>query len=99
MHSEKVGMVTQEEKNRVMSLHERILGLEELLVSYGRQANIQEEKDELYERLVTDIGATKLKLQNWWDDMYCKYHWKSLEGCNWHIDFQTNEIFLDKNTP
>ncbi len=99
MDNEKVGMVTPEEKNRVMRLHERILGLEELLISFHRKANIKEEKDELYERVVLDIGATKIKLQNWWDDMYCKYHWNSIEGCSWRIDFQTNEIFLDKSTP
>ncbi len=97
MINEKVGLVTQEEKNKVQELHERILGLEELLISFSRQSNTQEVKNELYEKVVKDIGATKIKLHDWWDEMYEKYNWKTVKNGNWHIDFLTNEIFLEFN--
>ncbi len=97
MINEKVGLVTQEEKNKVQELHERILGLEELLISFSRQSNTQEVKNELYEKVVKDIGATKIKLQDWWDEMYEKYGWRMSKGGSWHIDFLTNEIFLEFN--
>jgi CXXX repeat modification system protein len=95
MINEKVGMVTQEEKNKVQELHERILGLEELLISFSSQSNTQEAKNELYEKVVKDIGTTKIKLQAWWDEMYEKYDWRMAKGGNWHINFLTNEIFLE----
>ncbi|EGD46937.1 putative cytoplasmic protein [Ruminiclostridium papyrosolvens DSM 2782] len=97
MINEKVGLVTQEEKNKVQELHERILGLEELLISFSNKSNIQEAKNELYEKVVKDIGETKRKLQVWWDEMYEKYNWKTVKNGNWHIDFLTNEFFLEFN--
>ncbi len=97
MFKEKVGMVTEEEKNRVRDLHERMLGLEELMISLSNQSNTPEIKHDLYEKIVTDMGVTKMKLQNWWDEMYEKYGWRIVNGGNWHIDFQTKEIFLEYN--
>lgn len=83
-----VGQVTEEEKNEILQLFERRNGLNEL-------AQILKEDDSLYERLVTDMGQTATKFQNWWDINAKKYNWESaLEG-NWEIDFNTNEIFLN----
>lgn len=83
-----VGQVTEEEKNEILQLFERRNGLNEL-------AQILKEDDSLYERLVTDMGQTATKFQNWWDTNAKKYNWESaLEG-NWEIDFNTNEIFLN----
>lgn len=83
-----VGQVTEEEKNEILQLFERRNGLNEL-------AQILKEDDSLYERLVTDMGQTATKFQNWWDTAAKKYNWESAPEGNWEIDFNTNEIFLN----
>lgn len=85
-----VGQVTEDEKNAIQAIFERRNGLNEL-------AQIVKQDDALYERLVTDMGQTATKFQNWWDTMARKYNWESDPNGNWEIDFNTNEIFL--NTP
>lgn len=82
-----VGNVTEEEKKEIQALFERRNGLTEL-------AQIVKEDDSLYERLVTDMGQTASKFQNWWDTMAKKYNWESAPNGNWEIDFNTNEIYL-----
>lgn len=83
-----VGKVTEEEKREIQQLFERQNGLNEL-------AKILTSKDdELYEKLVKDMGKTKQKFQNWWDRMSTQHMWESHENGNWEIDFNTNDIYL-----
>ncbi|MDO4972203.1 MAG: CXXX repeat peptide modification system protein [Bacteroidales bacterium] len=83
-----VGQVTVEEKNEIQQLFERRNGLTELA------AILTPEKEELYEKLVKDMGETGTKFQGWWDSMAKKYQWESAENGNWEINFETCEIFL-----
>ena len=83
----KVGEVSEEEKKEILTLFERKNGLTEL-------AKIVKDDDALYEKLVTDMGATSIKFQAWWDRMSQKYHWEMKEDGNWEIDFESNSIFL-----
>jgi len=83
----KVGQVTTEEKDEILSLFERKNGLSEL-------AKILKENDSLYEKMVADMGETSTKFQNWWNRMEDKYHWESAENGHWEINFDTNEIYL-----
>jgi CXXX repeat modification system protein len=83
----KIGEVTIEEKNEILSLFERRNGLTEL-------AKIIKTDDTLYDKVVRDMGATSTKFQNWWDKMAEKYQWEMKEEGNWEINFDTNEIFL-----
>ena len=83
----KVGQVTTEEKNEILSLFERKNGLSEL-------AKILKENDALYEKMVTDMGETSTKFQNWWNRMETKYQWEGRENGHWEIDFDANEIYL-----
>lgn len=82
-----VGKVTEYERNKIRSLFERRNGLTEL-------AKIIRNDDTLYERLVTDMGATETNYQKWWEDMVAKYQWESSENGNWEIDFDTCKIYL-----
>lgn len=84
----KVGQVTNEEKLEIQRLFERRNGLSELakILSVDNAA--------LYEKLVKDLGETQSKFQGWWDRMVEKYQWPSVDGGNWEIDFETNEITL-----
>ncbi len=80
--------MTEEEKNEILALFEHRNGLTEL-------AKVVTKNDEIYERLITDMGATSTKFQQWWDDMSQKYQWESSDNGSWEIDFNTCEIFLN----
>lgn len=84
-----VGQVTPEEKNEIQALFERRNGLNELAKV------LTADNAELYEKLVTDMGETGTKFQNWWDRMSQKYNWESSPNGNWEINFDTCEIFLN----
>lgn len=92
MEKKLVGQVTVEEKNEIQALFERRNGLNELAMV------LTPEKEELYEKLVKDMGKTGTKFQQWWNDMAQKYQWESTENGNWEINFETCEIFLVVNT-
>lgn len=83
-----IGQVTVDEKNEILTLFERRNGLNELAKI------LTPENEELYEKLVKDLGETSTKFQNWWDRMGQKYQWESVEGGNWEINFDTCEIYL-----
>lgn len=83
-----IGRVTIQEKNEIQLLFERRNGLTELAKI------LTADNVDLYEKLVKDLGETETKFQAWWNRMGTKYQWESVEGCNWEINFQTNDIFL-----
>ena len=83
-----VGQVTAEEKNEIQTLFERRNGLNELAKI------VTADNDELYEKLVKDLGETGTKFNSWWDRMGNKYQWESAENGNWEINFDTCEIYL-----
>lgn len=83
-----ISRVTEEEKNEIQALFERRNGLNEL------SQILTIENEALYEKLVTDLGETGAKFQDWWDRMGEKYNWESVEGGNWEINFETCEIYL-----
>lgn len=84
----KVGQVTPEEKNEIQTLFERRNGLTELAKI------VTSDNDELYEKLVKDMGETGTKFQSWWDSMARKYQWESAADGNWEINLDTCEIYL-----
>lgn len=83
-----VGRVTEEERDVIQALFERRNGLIELAKV------ITSDNEELYERLVRDMGKTCSDFQNWWSNMARKYSWDSDENGHWEIDFNTCEISL-----
>lgn len=88
MNKKNVGQVSIDEKNEIQSLFERRNGLNELAKI------LSPENEELYEKLVKDLGETSTRFQNWWDRMAQKYQWESVDGGNWEINFDTCEIYL-----
>lgn len=83
-----VGQVTTTERNEIQALFERRNGLNELAKI------LSPDNDELYNRLVKDMGETSTRLQQWWDSTSSKYNWESCEEGIWEIDFNTCKIFL-----
>ena len=84
----KVGTVTTDERDEIKRLFERRNGLNELAKV------LTPDKGEIYERLIIDMGETSTKFQQWWDNMYQKYCWRSSENGNWEIDFESCDIYL-----
>lgn len=94
--NEVVGIVTNKEKYVAQRLYERILGLQELLpVTESKEISL-EEKNHYYEKIIKDLSNTKRNLQEWWNTMYLKYKWKGDTNYRWQINFETNEIILQK---
>ena len=87
---EKVGVVTPEERDQIRTLYERKSGLIELVIALS-------ERDELtpiYEKVISDLGRTKMRFSEWWQDTAKKYDWKKDPEGKWEIDFETCEIYL-----
>lgn len=83
-----VGQVTPEEKEEIQRLFERRNGLNELAMI------LTPDKEELYEKLVKDMGESGVRFQQWWNTASQKYNWEMTENGNWEINFETCEIFL-----
>lgn len=83
-----VGQVTPEEKDEIQRLFERRNGLNELAMI------LTPDKEELYEKLVKDMGETGVRFQQWWNTASQKYNWEMTENGNWEINFETCVIFL-----
>lgn len=83
-----VGQVTPEEKDEIQRLFERRNGLNELAMI------LTPDKEELYEKLVKDMGETGVRFQQWWNTTSQKYNWEMTENGNWEINFETCKIFL-----
>lgn len=96
MTREIVGTVTEEEKNEILTLFERKMGIEELTATLESDLLTTEKKVIMQDKMISELGKVKLNMQAWWDKMYEKYEWKSVEGYSWNIDFQTCEIILVK---
>lgn len=88
MNKKRVGQVTEAERDQIQSLFERRNALHEL------SKILTADNEELYEKLIKDIGETGTKFQHWWDAMSEKYQWESCEGGHWEIQFDKCEIYL-----
>jgi CXXX repeat modification system protein len=94
MNREIVGIVTEEEKNEIMILFERKLGIEELTATLESDLLQPDKKTSMQDKITVELDGVKVNLQCWWNRMYEKYRWKNIDGNKWSIDFQTCEIFL-----
>lgn len=83
MERKVVGQVLPEERDEIKRLFERRNGLEELA------RIVTADNNDLYEKVVKDLGETKVNFQSWWDRMSTKYQWESSTGGHWEIDFES----------
>lgn len=88
-----IGKVTTAERDEIQALHERKNALIELFQTIK---NVSQEHDPLYEKIVSDMGKTTTKFNDWWENTSRKHSWESLPDHNWEIDFATCEVFLIK---
>lgn len=83
-----IGRVTEAERDAIQALFERRNGLNELAKI------ITADNNELYEKLVKDLGETGTRFQQWWDSMAQKYQWEGTKDGHWEINFNTCAIYL-----
>lgn len=83
-----IGRVTEAERDAIQALFERRNGLNELAKI------ITADNNELYEKLVKDLGETSTRFQQWWDSMAQKYQWEGADDGHWEINFNTCAIYL-----
>lgn len=83
-----IGRVTEAERDAIQALFERRNGLNELAKI------ITADNNELYEKLVKDLGETSTRFQQWWDTMAQKYQWEGADDGHWEINFNTCAIYL-----
>lgn len=95
MDREFVGCVTEEEKEQLIVLQERSLALDELMMTLNSPWLGEEEKNNLYEKIILDKGVVVRKLSECWQTMSRKYKWKGNSQSKWSIDFSTNNIYLE----
>lgn len=83
-----VGQVSESERDEIRQLFERRNGLNELAKI------LTADNQDLYEKLIADLGETSTKFQNWWDSHSAKYQWQSVDNGHWEIDFASCRIYL-----
>lgn len=86
--NKEVGRVTEDERDVIQAIYERQNGLNELAKI------LTADNVELYNRLITDMGETSTKFENWWRETSAKYGWESVENGSWEIDFNSCKIYL-----
>ena len=86
-----IGKVSESERDEIRLLFERKNGLAELF------RTISSSNEELYQKVVADMGKTTAKFQAWWDETSRKYQWESIDGYRWEINFDDCDIFLVKD--
>ena len=84
---EVIGKVTLKERDEIKSLFGRKNALIDLLKTVEKGSS-------LYENAMSDYIETNEKFQNWWNVMATKYKWNTGKNIQWHIDFNTCEIFV-----
>ena len=76
------------ERDEIRMLFERKNALTELFKT------IDVNNNELYDKIVADMGKTASRFQAWWDEKAEAYQWESLTNHRWEIDFNTCGIYL-----
>jgi CXXX repeat modification system protein len=95
MQSEKVGHLTEDEKNEILKLYERKSALNELFVTLASPYLSDEERTLLKGAIAEDLETTNTLYDRWWRLVPKKYGWKSNSTGHWRIEFETNEVVLE----
>lgn len=94
MVREKVGQVTENEKNEIERLYGRKTALQEMLLLLNDENFNDGSYSKLYEKLISDLSQTTIEFENWWEKTSKKYSWKNDPTAKWFVNFETNEIFI-----
>lgn len=85
-----LGKISEVEKNEILLIQEKMLGLKELILSLN-DSNLNNE--EILLKIDGDKKNLEKNFKTKWDELVNKYHWKVEENIKLEINFNTNEIF------
>lgn len=92
MPQERIGEVTDIERDEILKLHERRTALKELFLTLNSPYLTEEEQTKLREGLIDDLARTNSLYERWWRDIQTRYSLKSREHGELMIDFQSREL-------
>jgi CXXX repeat modification system protein len=93
---DQVGSVSPEERDTILKIHRRRVGLNAVATTLARMDAAAMHASPLYERLVCDMGETVTAYDKWWTTTSIKYGWRREHpDQSWHIDFETCAVFID----
>lgn len=91
-----IGTVTDNEKKEIEKIYKRKLALESLARLWKGEQEDNQLNDSMLNRLLDELGEVSFAMRKWWSDISKKYAWKYGNNYVWEIDFNTNEIIIEK---
>jgi CXXX repeat modification system protein len=91
-----IGKITESEKEEINQLYLKKTALMELLYGIKNIKRFDENIDELYEKVVKDLGETTEQYTNWFASKKEKYQWETHANYSFTVLFKTNEVALAK---
>lgn len=90
-----VGVVTHDERNAILRIHERRTALDELLLTLDSPYLSSAERDALRTDIESDRVRTDALFEGWWRDIARDHHLESTEHGRWAIDFESRELSFE----
>jgi CXXX repeat modification system protein len=87
--------LSKDEKEEIYNIFIRKTALAELLSGYGNLKASGVDVNELYERVLKDMGATMEKYNLWFEAKKSQYKWETQQGYKYSINFLNNEVLLE----
>lgn len=91
METVELGTISEAERDEIESIYTRKIALVDLTVSLGDRGMTS---NDLYERLVADMGVTQQRMRTWWDNVAARYNWSYEANDSWSVDFKTRAVRL-----
>lgn len=82
-----VGTVLEEDKNKIIDIHEKKIALDNLKHIIGSN-------NQLLDKLKLNYKEMSLDYDNWFAQLGTKYQFESSENGQWQVDFSTGEVYL-----
>lgn len=83
-----VGIVSENERDEIRSLHSRRHALVELAQL------LTKDNCEMYDKIVADLAETTFQFHEWWNRKAEQYQWEGSKNGHWSIDFENCLIYL-----
>ncbi|HCL4549456.1 CXXX repeat peptide modification system protein [Clostridium botulinum] len=85
--------VTEEEKDVVEELYERISSLKSLIISLSQKKLESNEQEFFYKKILSDWYNTKKIYECWWQNTADKYNLPKNDIGRLYMDFEKKEIY------
>ena len=86
----------REEEEEIEKIYKRKLALESLARLWKGDQKDNQLNDSMLNRLLDELGEVSFAMRKWWINISKKYDWKYGNDYVWEIDFDTNNIIIEK---